>query len=113
MGSGDITDISIVTIVGIDIVRICGFYVIVERYPGQLLLSDTVSSPDSPLIHLLTLLINVCKHTTATPLCRFGWKHSKFNYHPAGLIMKYVLTFMVQACSYRMLVVLLVGMILF
>ena len=45
MGSGDITDISIVTIVGIDIVRICGFYVIVERYHGQLLLSttDTIS----------------------------------------------------------------------
>ena len=36
MGSGDIRDISIVTIVGIDIVRICGFYVIVD---DQLLLS--------------------------------------------------------------------------
>ena len=48
VGSGDITDISIVTIVGIDIVRICGFYVIVERYRRQLLLSDTISSPDSP-----------------------------------------------------------------
>ena len=48
MGSGDIRDISIVTIVGIDIVRICGFYVIVERYRRQLLLSDTISSPDSP-----------------------------------------------------------------
>ena len=46
MGSGDITDISIVTIVGIDIVRICGFYVIVERYRRQLLLPSTVSSPD-------------------------------------------------------------------
>ena len=47
MGSGDITDISIVTIVGIDIVRICGFYVIVERYRRQLLLSGTISSPDT------------------------------------------------------------------
>lgn len=47
MGSGDITDISIVTIVGIDIVRICGFYVIVERYPRQLLLSGTISTPDT------------------------------------------------------------------
>lgn len=46
MGSGDIRDISIVTIVGIDIVRICGFYVIVERYRRQLLLPSTVSSPD-------------------------------------------------------------------
>ena len=34
--AGDIRDISIVTIVGIDIVRICGFYVIVD---DQLLLS--------------------------------------------------------------------------
>ena len=46
VGSGDIRDISIVTIVGIDIVRICGFYVIVERYRRQLLLPSTVSSPD-------------------------------------------------------------------
>ena len=55
MGSGDITDISIVTIVRIDIVWICGFYVIVERYPSQLLLTGTLSTS---VTHPLTLFRN-------------------------------------------------------
>ena len=73
MGSGDITDISIVTIVGIDIVRICGFYVIVERYRRQLLLSGTITSPDTS-----TDLLNKYLHCDSQ---RFGWKQSIFNYH--------------------------------
>ena len=97
MGSGDITDISIVTIVRIDIVRICGFYVIVERYPSQLLLSGTISTSVTHLHWPCWEIINVYKHTPY----RFGWDHSKFNQHTCGFIMsnKYVQT-VVQACSY-------------